>query len=61
MSNFDEKLNKVILDTKQVVTDLSKAYNKATSLKFQVSDSGFDNIEETLHNHDEELQNLMNK
>eukprot|EP00957_Ditylum_brightwellii_P070444 5352351-Ditylum_brightwellii.AAC.1 len=61
MSNFDEKLNKAVLDTKQVAMDLSKACNKDTSPKSQVSDSRFDNIEETLLNHDEELQNLMNK
>eukprot|EP00957_Ditylum_brightwellii_P153536 11685946-Ditylum_brightwellii.AAC.1 len=61
ISNFDEKLNKAILDTKQVATDISKACNKATSLKYQVSDFRFDDIEETLLNHDEELQNMMNK
>eukprot|EP00957_Ditylum_brightwellii_P048605 3688278-Ditylum_brightwellii.AAC.1 len=55
-SNFDEKLNKVILDTEQVAMDLSKACNKATLLKFQASDSRLDDIDKTLHGHDEELQ-----
>eukprot|EP00957_Ditylum_brightwellii_P152538 11611146-Ditylum_brightwellii.AAC.1 len=56
ISTFDEKLNKVILYTKQVATDLCKACNKATSLKFQASDSRPDNIDKTLHDHDEERQ-----
>eukprot|EP00957_Ditylum_brightwellii_P049356 3744688-Ditylum_brightwellii.AAC.1 len=60
-SCFGEKLNKVIHDTKQVATKLSEAYNKAPSLKFHVPDSRFDNIDKTLHNHDKEIQNLMNK
>eukprot|EP00957_Ditylum_brightwellii_P183901 14008080-Ditylum_brightwellii.AAC.1 len=56
-----EKLNKAIHDTKQVATKLSKACNKAPSLNFQVPDSRFDNINKTLHYHDEEMQKLMNK
>eukprot|EP00957_Ditylum_brightwellii_P097866 7453539-Ditylum_brightwellii.AAC.1 len=60
-SNVDEKLDKAILNTKQVAMDLSKACNKATSLQCQASDSRFDNIDKTLHDHDEEIQKLMNK
>eukprot|EP00957_Ditylum_brightwellii_P111626 8514297-Ditylum_brightwellii.AAC.1 len=59
--NFDEKLNKAILDTEQVATDLSEACSKATSLKFQVSDSRFDDIEETLLDHDDEIQAMKLK
>eukprot|EP00957_Ditylum_brightwellii_P056488 4282152-Ditylum_brightwellii.AAC.1 len=61
ISKFDEKLDKAILNTKQITTNLSKACNKATSLNFQGPDSRFDNIDKTLHNHDEEIQKLMNK
>eukprot|EP00957_Ditylum_brightwellii_P096148 7325358-Ditylum_brightwellii.AAC.1 len=43
-SRFEEKLDKTILNTKQVDTNLSKAYNKATSLKLQVTDSRLDDI-----------------
>eukprot|EP00957_Ditylum_brightwellii_P075847 5764585-Ditylum_brightwellii.AAC.1 len=60
-SLFEEKLDKAILNTKQAVTDLSEACNKATSLKFQISNSRFDNINKTLHDHDNEIQNVMNK
>eukprot|EP00957_Ditylum_brightwellii_P033351 2526481-Ditylum_brightwellii.AAC.1 len=52
---------KAIHDTEQVAMKLSEAYNKALAPKFHVPDSRFDNISKTLHDHDEELQNLMNK
>eukprot|EP00957_Ditylum_brightwellii_P007878 596664-Ditylum_brightwellii.AAC.1 len=54
-SCFDEKLNKVILDTEQVAMKLSKVPNKAPALKFHTPDSRFDGIEETLLNHDDEI------
>eukprot|EP00957_Ditylum_brightwellii_P125624 9575327-Ditylum_brightwellii.AAC.1 len=58
---FEENLDKAILHTEQVATKLFDACNKATSLKFQVPDSRIDNTNKTLHNHDEEIQKLMNK
>eukprot|EP00957_Ditylum_brightwellii_P139804 10652833-Ditylum_brightwellii.AAC.1 len=60
-SCFEEKLNKAILDTEQVATKLSEACNKAPALKFYVPDSRLDNIDKTLHDHDKEMQNLINK
>eukprot|EP00957_Ditylum_brightwellii_P199001 15169106-Ditylum_brightwellii.AAC.1 len=61
ISIFEEKLNKTILNTKQVATNPSKTCGTATSLKFQVSDSRSDNLEDTLLDHDEEIQNMINK
>eukprot|EP00957_Ditylum_brightwellii_P046321 3515273-Ditylum_brightwellii.AAC.1 len=58
---FEEKLNKAIHKTKQVATMLSEACNKAPTLKFHVQDSRIDNTDNTLHYHDKEIQNLMNK
>eukprot|EP00957_Ditylum_brightwellii_P087920 6695507-Ditylum_brightwellii.AAC.1 len=60
-SQFEEKLDKASLDTEQIATNLSKACNKATLLKFQVPDSIIDNIKRTLHDNDEEIQKLMRK
>eukprot|EP00957_Ditylum_brightwellii_P156978 11947310-Ditylum_brightwellii.AAC.1 len=45
----------------QVTANLSKACDKATSPKFQITNSRLDNIEETLLDHDEETQKLMDK
>eukprot|EP00957_Ditylum_brightwellii_P051907 3937067-Ditylum_brightwellii.AAC.1 len=61
ISKFEEKLNKAILDIEQVATKLSETCNKAPSLNFQAADSRTDNIEETLLNHDDEIQKLVNK
>eukprot|EP00957_Ditylum_brightwellii_P140811 10725970-Ditylum_brightwellii.AAC.1 len=60
-SQFEEKLDKAILNTEQVAMKLSKACIKATSLKCQFPDSIIDNTNRTLHNHDEKIQELMNK
>eukprot|EP00957_Ditylum_brightwellii_P134689 10268356-Ditylum_brightwellii.AAC.1 len=60
-SHFEEKLNKAVHDTEQVATKLSEAHNKAPALQFHVPDSRFDNIDKMLHDHDKEIQNLMNK
>eukprot|EP00957_Ditylum_brightwellii_P029430 2224754-Ditylum_brightwellii.AAC.1 len=48
---------KAILNTKQVATNLSKACNKATSLKCQVTDPRFHDINKTLQDLDEEIEN----
>eukprot|EP00957_Ditylum_brightwellii_P159585 12147986-Ditylum_brightwellii.AAC.1 len=40
---------------------LSETCSKAPSLKFQAPDSRIDNINKTLHDHDEEIPKLMNK
>eukprot|EP00957_Ditylum_brightwellii_P018116 1364305-Ditylum_brightwellii.AAC.3 len=56
ISKFDEKLDITILNTGQVAMHLSKVCNKATSLKFQATDSRIDNIDKTLHDHDEEMK-----
>eukprot|EP00957_Ditylum_brightwellii_P169516 12901952-Ditylum_brightwellii.AAC.1 len=61
ISKFEEKLDKAILNTRQVDTKLSKARNKAPALKFYVPDSRFDNMEETLRKHDDEIEMLLNK
>eukprot|EP00957_Ditylum_brightwellii_P104518 7963708-Ditylum_brightwellii.AAC.1 len=55
---FEEKWNKAILNTKQVAANLSEACNKATSSKFQLTNSGIDNIDKTLHDQEEEIQLL---
>eukprot|EP00957_Ditylum_brightwellii_P126276 9627248-Ditylum_brightwellii.AAC.1 len=60
-SCFGEKLNKAIHDTKQVAMKLSEAPNKAPALQFYVPDSRIDNINKPLHDHDKEIQTLMNK
>ena len=60
-SCFEEKLNKAILDTKQVAMKLSEACNKAPAPQFHVPDSRFDDINKTLHDHDKEIQNMTNK
>eukprot|EP00957_Ditylum_brightwellii_P024706 1866540-Ditylum_brightwellii.AAC.1 len=44
ISEFKEKLDKAILDTKQVDTKLSETCNKALSLNFQAPDSRIDDI-----------------
>eukprot|EP00957_Ditylum_brightwellii_P011727 885594-Ditylum_brightwellii.AAC.1 len=41
ISNFDDKLDKAILNTKQVAMGLSEACNKATSLKSQSTKGPF--------------------
>eukprot|EP00957_Ditylum_brightwellii_P161769 12316721-Ditylum_brightwellii.AAC.2 len=61
ISRFYEKLDKTILNTGQVATNLSKTCNKATSLKFQATDSRINNIDKTLHDHDEEIKILKNQ
>eukprot|EP00957_Ditylum_brightwellii_P081388 6190845-Ditylum_brightwellii.AAC.1 len=61
ISRFEEKIDKAILDTKQVATKLSEACNKAPALKFPVTYSRFDDIEEKLLNHDDAIQKLVNK
>eukprot|EP00957_Ditylum_brightwellii_P169290 12884816-Ditylum_brightwellii.AAC.2 len=60
-SCFEEKLNIVINDTKQVATKLSDAYNKAPALQFHAPDSITDNINKALHDYDKEVHNMMNK
>eukprot|EP00957_Ditylum_brightwellii_P028325 2139216-Ditylum_brightwellii.AAC.1 len=55
-SQLKEKLDKAILNTKQVATNLFNACNKATSPKFQVTDSRIDDINKTLQDHDREIQ-----
>eukprot|EP00957_Ditylum_brightwellii_P065283 4951319-Ditylum_brightwellii.AAC.1 len=60
-SQLEEKLNKVIINTEQVTTNLSEACDKATSSKFQLTNSKIDDINRKLHDQEEEIQLLMDK
>eukprot|EP00957_Ditylum_brightwellii_P205991 15346332-Ditylum_brightwellii.AAC.1 len=58
-SQFKEKLDKAILHTKHVATNLSKACDKDTPSKFQLTNSRINDIDKLLHDQEEEIQLLM--
>eukprot|EP00957_Ditylum_brightwellii_P026206 1982032-Ditylum_brightwellii.AAC.1 len=60
-TQFEDELNKAILNTKQFVMNISKAYNKATSVKCQATNSRINNNDKLLQDHDEEIQKLIKK